>query len=675
MPASLAARLSGLLKAVVALLLSAGVAHAAALIPRGDLFGNPERASAKISPDGSRIALLAPRDGVLNVWVAPTGDIDAAKPLTQSRERPIRQFFWSASGDSVIYLNDKAGDENYLLYAVDVASGAETALTPFEKTRAIPIKASWRHPDDILVGLNDRDPQWHDLYRVNVKTGERTLVLENTERLDEFVADDDLVLRFVSRTTDDGGTEILRVGDDGKSLQTYTTIPYEDALTGMLGLTSDGKTLYMDETRGRDKVAVTATDLASGETKVIAESEVADVSSLITDPESDRALAYGVDYLTTTWTAIDPAIAPDIAFLNEHLKGNWSIASQTRDNATWVILSDPVTEPANYQIYKRADRTLTPLFTIRPKLKGAPLSAMYPIEIRARDGLTLVAYLTLPKDSDPDGDGRPPAPLAMVLNVHGGPWARDSYGYDPEAQWLANRGYAVLQVNYRGSSGFGKAFINAGDREWGGKMHDDLIDAVNWAVMRGIARRDRIAIYGGSYGGYAALVGLTFTPTTFACGVDIVGVANLTTFMNTIPPYWESFREQMYRRVGDPRTQEGLAFLKSRSPVTKADAIVRPLLIAQGANDPRVNKAESDQIAAAMTRANIPVTYVLYPDEGHGFARPENRKSFYAIAEAFLSGCIGGRFEPIGDDFAGASLEVLEGADAVPGLKAALDSQ
>jgi dipeptidyl aminopeptidase/acylaminoacyl peptidase len=303
---------------------------------------------------------------------------------------------------------------------------------------------------------------------------------------------------------------------------------------------------------------------------------------------------------------------------------------------------------------------------------------MRPLEIHTRDGLTLVAYLTLPQSAGADDGGaghRPAKPLPMVLDVHGGPWARDSYGFNAEHQWLANRGYAVLSVNYRGSTGFGKSFINAGDHQWAGNMHNDLLDAVDWAVQEKIAIADKVAIYGGSYGGYAALVGLTFTPDRFACGVDIVGPSSLATLIGSIPPYWKAFLEDMTRRIGDPRTEDGRKLLEARSPLTFVDRIARPLLIAQGANDPRVKRAESDQIVAAMKKKQLPVTYVLYPDEGHGFARPQNRLAFYAIAEGFLSKYAGGRFEPIGNDFDGSSLSVVEGATVVPGLPEALAKQ
>ncbi len=315
------------------------------------------------------------------------------------------------------------------------------------------------------------------------------------------------------------------------------------------------------------------------------------------------------------------------------------------------------------------------MFTNRQELEKVKLSKMYPLIIKSRDGLNLVSYLTLPYWADPDNDSRPKKPLPMVLFVHGGPWARDSWGLNSAHQWLANRGYAVLSVNYRGSTGFGKDFINAANREWAGKMHDDLIDAVNWAIKQKIADKNRVAIMGGSYGGYATLVGMTFTPEVFACGVDIVGPSNLRTLLETIPPYWKPMMEMWATRVGDPRTEEGRKFLDSRSPLTYVDRICRPLLIGQGANDPRVKQSESDQIVQAMQEKNIPVTYVLYSDEGHGFARPENRLSFFAVAEIFLAQHLGGRFQEIGDDFQGSTIAVPHGAEHIPGLSEALKNK
>jgi dipeptidyl aminopeptidase/acylaminoacyl peptidase len=351
------------------------------------------------------------------------------------------------------------------------------------------------------------------------------------------------------------------------------------------------------------------------------------------------------------------------------------VTSRTLDDSTWTVAFLVDNSPARSYLYDRKAKKAMFLFTNRKALEGLPLAHTFPRVIKSRDGLDLVSYLTLPPWSDQDGNGRPDRPLPMVLLVHGGPWARDTWGLDPEHQWLANRGYAVLSVNYRGSTGFGKAFINAANREWAGKMHVDLLDAADWAVREGIALKDKIAILGGSYGGYAVLVGLTFTPDVFACGVDIVGPSSLVTLLNTIPPYWEPAIAMFTTRVGDHRTEEGRKFLESRSPLSFVDRIQRPLLIGQGANDPRVKQSEADQIVAGMQRKGIPVTYVLYPDEGHGFARPENRLSFNAVVEAFLSQYLGGRYEPVGNDFKGSTITVPTGAAGAPGLEAALSAR
>jgi dipeptidyl aminopeptidase/acylaminoacyl peptidase len=365
-------------------------------------------------------------------------------------------------------------------------------------------------------------------------------------------------------------------------------------------------------------------------------------------------------------------VKADLDFLQSALKGEISVMSRTEADDLWVVSVDAVTAPPAAYLYERAARKLTQLYVTRPELADATLAAMHPVEIRSRDGLVQPSYLTLPPGADPDGTGRPKSPVPLVLLPHGGPWARDVYGYNPLHQFLANRGYAVLSPNFRASTGFGKAFLTAGYLEWGAKMHDDLIDAVNWAIDQGVTTRDQVAIMGGSYGGYSVLAGLAFTPEVFACGVDIVGPSNLNTLLASMPAYWEAMRVQMYRRVGDPTTPEGAALLKARSPLNRADAIVRPLLIGQGANDPRVKQAESDQIVTAMQSKSIPVTYVLFPDEGHGFARPENSIAFYAAAENFLVGCLGGRAEPFGDAVRASSMTVPTGVAFAPGLEAAL---
>jgi dipeptidyl aminopeptidase/acylaminoacyl peptidase len=643
------------------------------LIPRDALFGNPERANVQLSPDGRYLSWVAPLEGTVNVWVAPAADPAAAKAVTQDTARGIRNYFWSHRDGTLLYLRDNGGDENFHLFAVDVASGESRDLTPFENTTAQVVGISERHPDHLLVGMNDRDPQWHDLYRVDLATGERSLIERNTQQIGSYLADADFNLRYATRSRPDGGVDLLRRA--GEAWEKYDEIPFEDGMTTELaGLTKDGATLYMQDSRGRNTSALFAIDTATGEKTLVHEDARADLWGTLRDPATGRVQAVGVNYLRNEWTALDGGIRADLEKLKAIGPGEASVNTRTLDDRTWIVAYSAAEAPVEYYRYDRGNGALTRLFSGRPALEGKPLVPQWPQEIRSRDGLTLVSYLTLPAHADADGDGKADAPVPMVLLVHGGPWARDAYGYSGYNQWLANRGYAVLSVNFRGSTGFGKDFTNAGDGEWAGKMHDDLIDAVQWAVREGVTTEDKVAIMGGSYGGYATLVGLTFTPDTFACGVDIVGPANLNTLLSTVPPYWASFYRQLVRRMGDPETEAGKAWLTERSPLTRVDQIRRPLLIGQGANDQRVKQDESDQIVEAMVARNIPVTYALFPDEGHGFARPENSKAFNAVAEGFLSQCLGGRAQPIGDDLRGSSLTVPNGADGVPGLAEALQN-
>jgi dipeptidyl aminopeptidase/acylaminoacyl peptidase len=646
----------------------------APLIPRVALFGNPERAQARISPKGDQISFLAPLDGYLNVFVAPVGvRLSEARPVTRDASRGIRKHFWSADGAYILYLQDAGGDENWRLHSVNVASGEDRDLTPLPGVQAKVLGMSRGEPEWVVVGLNDRDPKWHDVYKINVRTGQRALVQRNTEKFSEFVPDRDNIVRLALRNMPDGSVEVHAFMLQGGWKKMFD-IPFEDSLTTYpIGFTGDGKRFFMFDSMGRDKAALVSVDAMTGDKTVIGENRRADVSDVWIDPVTFEAEAYASEYLKNEWTGVDDAARADIAFLDQQLAGEPVVVSRADDDARWIVVEDGPTTPLKAYLYERGEaRKLTLIFDQRPALAGAPLQPMIPVEISSSDGQTLVSYLTLPPGSDANGDGAPEQPVPLVINVHGGPWHRDSYGYNPEHQWLANRNYAVLSVNFRGSTGFGKAFINLGNREWGGAMQRDLTDAMNWAIQRGITTADKVAIYGGSYGGYATLVGLTATPQQYACGVDIVGPSNLKTLFESIPPYWESSRNEFYLRVGDPTKPEGLALLQERSPLTKAASIVRPLLIAQGANDPRVKQAEAEQIVAAMRARQQPVTYVLYPDEGHGFARPQNRISFYAIAEGFLQQCLGGRVEPIGRDFTGSSLDVRHGANRIPGLAEAV---
>ncbi len=641
------------------------------LIPRDALFGNPERANVQISPDGKYLSWVAAVDGVMNVWVAPADDIAKARAVTTDKARGIRQYFWSYRPDTLLYMRDTGGDENFHLFSVDLTSNQSRDLSNFPATRAQVVGVSYLHPDAVLVGMNDRDPKWHDLYRVDLASGARTLVEKNTLEFAEYRADPDFKVRLALKSRADGGSDLLE--PDGKGgWKIAGEIPFADSLTSFPGgYSSDGKTQYFFDSRGRNTTALYAIDTATGQKTLVHEDARADIGGAIDDPKTNKPQAVSVNYLKNEWKVVDPAIAADLEKLKAIGPGDININARTLDDKTWIVTYTAAETPAVYYRYVRGS-TPEKLFSARPALDGKPLVAMWPQEIKSRDGLTLVSYLSLPKTADGNNDGKADKPTPMVLLVHGGPWARDEYGYSGFDQWLANRGYAVLSVNYRGSTGFGKDFVNKSDQQWATKMHDDLIDAVDWAVKNGVTTKNDVAIMGGSYGGYATLVGLTFTPDAFKCGVDIVGPSNLNTLLSTIPPYWAAFFEQFAKRVGDPRTEAGKQLLAERSPLTHVAKITKPLLIGQGANDPRVKQAESDQIVQAMKAKNIPVTYVLFPDEGHGFARPENNKAFNAVTEGFLAQCLGGRAQPIGDDFAGSSINVPAGAEGVPGLAEAL---
>ena len=640
------------------------------LIPRRVFFGNPDRTQVTISPDGAHLAWLAPRDGVLNVWVAPRERPADARPVTADSGRGIRFYAWAYSGGDILYIQDKGGDENWRVYSADVATGEVGDLTPFDGVAAQIVGLSHRHPNEILIALNNRDPQWHDIYRVNLTSGERTLLLQH-DRFMGVEVDDDLTIRAAIQMTPSGGLDIFRA--DGDDWTLWQAFPAEDMLTAStVGFDKTGHVLYLRDSRDRDTAALVAIDITTGERSLLAADERADADQVLRHPTERHVQAVAFDYERKEWQVLDPAIAADMAFLRGISHGDAEITSRSLDDRFWLVAYVVDDGPVRYYLYDRRGQAADFLFTNRAELEGLPLAKMRPAVVPARDGLNLVVYYTLPPGSDSDGDGIPDAPLPMVFIPHGGPWGRDTWGFNGWHQWLANRGYAALSVNFRSSTGFGKSFTNAGDFEWGGKILADQQDGVQWAIAQGIADPARVAVMGGSFGGYSTLAGLTFYPEVFACGVDIVGPSNLITLLETIPPYWKPMIELFTMRVGDHRTEEGRALLKAHSPLTYVDRIVRPLLIAQGANDPRVKQAESDQIVTAMQAKGIPVAYALYPDEGHGFVRPQNNLSFAALAEAFLGRCLGGRVQPMGDDLTGSSLTVPVGAEEVPGLVEAL---
>lgn len=609
------------------------------LIPREILFGNPERSSPRLSPDGKYLAYIAPdENNVLQVWLRTVGQQDDRK-LTADKKRGIRIFFWTYNADQLIYMQDSDGDENFHLYLVNIHTNIVRDLTPFQGVKAQVVGLDPNFPDRALVGLNLNNPQKFDVYRINLQNGAVDFDTDNPGNIVSWTADAQFQVRAATASTPDGGFDLLLRETADRSWETLRHWgPDEEG--GPLSFSADGKTLYIEGNHDANAQRLLALDLATRQESVIAEDAQYDVGGVMIQPITRVIQAVSFYKDKQEWQILDQSIAEDFEVIAKVRPGEFAIGSRDLADRNWLVVYMTDDGPVYYYAYNRDTKTSTFLFSNKPQLEQLQLASMQPISYQARDGLTIHGYLTTPV-------GIPTENLPTVLLVHGGPWARDTWGYDPEAQWLANRGYTVLQVNFRGSTGYGKAFLNAANREWAAKMHDDLIDAVNWLVEKGISDRQKIAIMGGSYGGYATLVGLTFTPDVFACGVDIVGPSNLITLLQSIPPYWEPLKASMYHRIGNLETEE--EFLKSRSPLFFIDRIKKPLLIGQGANDPRVKQAESDQIVEAMQKANLPVKYALYTDEGHGFARPENRLHFYAVAEEFLSKYLGGRFEPMTD--------------------------
>jgi dipeptidyl aminopeptidase/acylaminoacyl peptidase len=633
------------------------------VIPRAQLFGNPKRAAPGMSPDGLWLSwAAASQGGVMNVWVARLDDLTAARQVTDERHRGVTAHSWAFDSAHILFTQDRDGDENHQLFSVNAQTGERRALSP-EGCRCGIVALSRQRRSEALISLNRRDRRYADLYVLDITSGDLRLHAENPGFLG-FVIGDDFDVRFASRPTADGGLELLRRTPEG-DWEPWDRFESEDARnSGISHLDRSGRFVYMHDSRGRDTAALIEVDLLQPSVRsVLAEDALADIGSVLNDRETLRPVLYGVHYERPTRHLLDPRFQPDVAFLDEKDLGSWWPAARAEDDSRWIVGASSDRDPGSYYLYDRPAQTLTRFFDLRPELVGQPLARMQSTTLISRDGLPMVCYISLPPASDTGLPLSTRMPVPMVVYVHGGPWARDSFGYNTTHQWLCDRGYAVLNVNFRSSTGFGKALLNAGNGEWGRKMDDDIDDAVDWAIAHGIADPARIAIVGMSYGGYAVLSGLTRRPGRYACGVDIVGPSNLETLMQAIPPQWEAGRQTLYRAIGNPQTPEGIALLRERSPLHRAGAIRDPLLIAQGANDPRVRKSESDQMVQALVDRGIPVTYAMFPDEGHGFRREPNRLVFNALMEAFLARHLGGRCEPfLPTDYPGNSLQILQGA-------------
>ncbi len=555
--------------------------------------------------------------------------------VTADKDRGIREFVWAHDNRHLLYLQDTGGDENWRLYDVDLATGEHRDLTPFDGVQTQIIASSPDFPDDVLIGLNKDNPKFHDVYRLHLGTGELTKEAENPGVVG-WAADARLVARAGLAPQPDGSFSVLVRDGADDDWRTLMTVPPEDAITTeIVAFSADGACVLLINSVGAETARLVSLDLATGAAEVLAEDPAADVSAVRLDPSSKRPQFVTIVKERSEYLAVDEAVAADLAAIRALSPGDPAVISGDDADSRWLVEFTQDAGPVRYFLYDRAAKAGVLLFEHQPALSGYPLAAMEPFSFTARDGLAIHGYVTFPV-------GMRRAGLPAVLNVHGGPWSRDVWRYVPPAQWLASRGYACVQVNFRGSAGYGKSFLNAGDREWGAKMQDDLSDAVAYVVGQGWVDPARVGIYGGSYGGYAALIGAAFTPELYRCAIDVVGPSNLKTAIEGIPAYWAPAVRQFFNhRVGDPATEA--EFLWSRSPLSRADQIKIPLLIAHGANDPRVRQAEAEQIVGALKAAGIEHEYLLFPDEGHGIKKPENRERLYAAAERFLARHLGGR--------------------------------
>ena len=639
------------------LLTNLAMAQLPPLIDRELLFGNPEIAAAKLSPDGEYIAFLKPWNDTRNVWVKKANEpFASARRLTSESKRPVPFFLWTRDSKYVLFIKDNDGDENFNLFAVDPASATPSPrdLTGLKGVRVQPYSLPKNDPQIIYIGLNDRDKSWHDLYKLNIVTGERTLVRQNTEKIAAWTFDLNGKLRLAARTEDSGDQDILRVDASGFT-KVYSCSVFETC--DALRFHKDGARVYLQTNKGdgQDKIALALFDPETGKTETVESDPLkrADLEDTVFSEATDELVetTYMDDRLRRYFK--NKAFDADFRWLEKQFPGKEiAIASRTSDERYWLINPNSDVEPGQAILFDRQARKLTFQYKVREKLPREALSPMRTIHYKSSDGLDIPAYLTLPK-------GMPGKNLPVVVLPHGGPWGRDVWGYNTLAQFLANRGYGVLMPNFRASTGYGKQFLNAGNGEWGRKMQDDLTWGVKYLIAQGIADPKRIGILGGSYGGYATLAGVAFTPELYRAAVDIVGPSNLLTLLEAIPPYWEAGRKIMYKRMADPGTPEGRAWMHERSPLYSADKIKTPLLVAQGANDPRVNRGEAEQIVIALRDRGFPVEYLLAPDEGHGFARPVNNLALFMAAEKFPAKQLDGRYQEGGSPESVARLKEI----------------
>jgi dipeptidyl aminopeptidase/acylaminoacyl peptidase len=612
------------------------------LIPREVLFGNPVKSSVRLSPNGELLSYLAPVDGVMNLWIKTIGKNDD-RPITTDHDQGIRHYVWAENNRCLLYAQDVAGNENWRLYAVEIASQEIRDMTPFKSTQVQMIETNPNFPNEIVLSMNKENPEAQDVYRLDLESGKLTMIAKNAGNVIEWIVDAHFRVRGAIAAESDGKHALYARNTVADQWQKIAGWDYENSMTSAPSyrgpetvFSKDGKYLIFLDSRNFNAGRLVKVDVASGDLCVLAEDMQYDVNDILIHPSTQKIQAVSFEKSRREWMVLDESIRGDFDALNTIDKGNISVLDRDRGDNTWLIAFEKDDGATRYYLYDRATKQGEFLFSQRPELDQYTLAPMEPISFVSRDGLTIHGYITYPP-------GKEKGNLPLVLDVHGGPWARNRWRFDPKAQWLANRGYACLQVNFRGSAGYGKDFVNAGDKEWGRNCQNDLVDAVHWAIENGIADPERIAIYGESYGGYAALVGATSTPDLFCCAIDAFGPSNLVSFIKALPSWYTTILETFYKRVGNPDTEE--EFLKSRSPLFKVDRIAKPILIAQGANDPRVKKEESDQIITALKEANIEHEYIVFTDEGHGFRKPENRLKYFAAAESFLAKHLGGRYE------------------------------
>lgn len=606
------------------------------LVPRALLFGSPQKAAPQISPDGSEIAYLAPYQGVMNIWIHDR-KTKAERVLTQDKGRGITNCGWSPDGKSVLFLQDRNGDENWHLYQIPREGGAVEDLTPFEGVQASILAGDKHFSEQILILLNREDRSRHDVYRLHFQTRRLELVAENSGRISGWLVDSELKVRGVVETKPEGGYDVSVRDDEKGPWKKIFSWDFEDGMnSSVVGFSKNGAELFLIDSRGADKARLIRWDISAGTGREVAADPEYDISGVSVNPDDHELEMVQVYRERSEWIALRESVRDDLSFLKNFKKSDFSIVSRDVNDRHWIIRFESDLTPVEYYVYDRSDKKMSFLFSNQPELSQYQFSPITPFKIHSRDGLTIRGYRTFPRFKK--------GPFPTVVLVHGGPWARDSWGYKPVVQWLANRGYACLQVNFRGSVGFGKAFVNAGNKEWGRKMQDDITDSVQWAIREGIADPGRVGIMGGSYGGYAALAAAAFSPDVFRCAIDLFGPSNLISLIHSMPPYWSVEKSNILRSIGDPDKEPEL--LRERSPLFHADRIRIPFLIAQGANDPRTPKSESDQVVEALRKRGVPCEYIVFEDEGHGFVKPENRLKFYQAAEAFLAKHLGGRYEP-----------------------------